>query len=171
MNIFLAFFPWDFYIVDYGNSIKHYKALSRPPKSTKKSWASSARKRGKSYVVQKWYAIIRNKLLFGLSNTMLSQKISWKVGEIIKVFLFFLGKRHAPMGRIYFCIRRILYTNQCLILYTNLGVKSRKKGLDHSGAGSDSSGAFLGSLWVWHLKFSAYASFVISRSLSKFELI
>ena len=31
------------------------------------------------------------------------------------------------MGRIYFCIRRILSTNQCLILYTYLGVKSRKK--------------------------------------------
>ena len=30
-------------------------------------------------------------------------------------------------GRIYFCIRRILSTNQCLILYTYLGVKSRKK--------------------------------------------
>ena len=31
------------------------------------------------------------------------------------------------VGRIYFCIRRILSTNQCLILYTYLGVKSRKK--------------------------------------------
>ena len=45
------------------------------------------------------------------------------------------------------------------------------KGLDHSGAGSDSSGAFLGSQWDRHLKFSAYASFLISGSLSKFELI
>ena len=45
------------------------------------------------------------------------------------------------------------------------------KGLDHSGASSDSSGAFLGSQWDRQLKFSAYASFQISWSLSKFELI
>ena len=45
------------------------------------------------------------------------------------------------------------------------------KGLDHSGAGSDSFGAFLGSQWVRQLKFSAYAPFLILWSLSKFELI
>ena len=44
------------------------------------------------------------------------------------------------------------------------------KGLDHSGAGSDSSGVFLGSQWERQLKFSAYASLLISWSLSKFEL-
>ena len=48
---------------------------------------------------------------------------------------------------------------------------SRRKGLDHSGASSNSSGAFYGSQWVRQLKFSAYASFLISWSLSKFELI
>ena len=38
-----------------------------------------------------------------------------------------MGVSSVPFGRIYFCIRRILSTNQCLILYTYLGVKSRKK--------------------------------------------
>ena len=42
---FLGFFSWDFYIVDYGNSIKHYKALSRPPKSTKKKLSFVSKKK------------------------------------------------------------------------------------------------------------------------------
>ena len=42
---FLGFFFWDFYIVDYGNSIKHYKALSRPPKSTKKKLSFVSKKK------------------------------------------------------------------------------------------------------------------------------
>ena len=40
-------------------------------------------------------------------------------------------------GRIYFCIRRILSTKQCLILYKDLGVKSRKKFVYMKGQHND----------------------------------
>ena len=67
------------------------------------------------------------------------------------------------------------------IFFTNEGQKSAEgwflskkvyKGLDHSGASSNSSGAFLGSQWVRQLKFSAYASFWFreaSQNLSLFR--
>ena len=73
MNIFLAFFPETFTSSTMAIQSSITRPYLGPLKAQKKSWASSARKRGKSYVVQKWYAIIRNKLLFGLSNTMLSR--------------------------------------------------------------------------------------------------
>ena len=76
MNIFLAFFPETFTSSTMAIQSSITRPYLGPLKAQKKSWASSARKRGKSYVVQKWYAIIRNKLLFGLSLTMLSQIIS-----------------------------------------------------------------------------------------------
>ena len=62
--------------------------------------------------------------------------------------------------------------NMKILLFSLSGLWCNlQKGLDHSGAGSDSSSAFSGSQWVRQLKFSAYASFLISWSLSKFELI
>ena len=45
------------------------------------------------------------------------------------------------------------------------------KGSDHLAHSWGGLGCFLGSQWDRQLKFSAYASFLISWSLSKFELI
>ena len=68
---------------------------------------------------------------------------------------------------------RLNFYKVCLHLYAVKFIYSDQatKGSDHLAHSWGDLGRFLGSQWDRHLKFSAYASFLISWSLSKFELI
>ena len=115
-----------------------------------------------------WYSLKfwwkRNTLLYlkSLNFGMVAVKFWWKRNTLLYVKSLNFG-----MVAVKFWWKRktFLYAKSL-----NFGMVT-VKGSDHLAHSWGGLGRFLGSQWDRQLKFSAYASFLISWSLSKFELI